>query len=69
MFAGEQTDKPECLKRVEKLTGKSVNFINCDVTNKEDLTKVFQQVEIRLVFCLCLIQINESDTLSKAIKQ
>ncbi|XP_011864355.1 PREDICTED: UDP-glucose 4-epimerase [Vollenhovia emeryi] len=37
------SEKPECLLRVEKLTNKNVTFVNCDITNINDLRSVFQK--------------------------
>ncbi|XP_043491978.1 UDP-glucose 4-epimerase [Polistes fuscatus] len=38
----EDTDeKPECLKRIEKLTNKKVTFISCDITNINELKDLF----------------------------
>jgi UDP-glucose 4-epimerase len=37
------SEKPECLLRVEKLTNKNVAFINCDITNINDIRSVFQK--------------------------
>ncbi|XP_015607170.1 UDP-glucose 4-epimerase [Cephus cinctus] len=42
-YKGASADKPECILRVEKLAGKKVNFINCDITDKDALNKVFKQ--------------------------
>lgn len=40
----EHNEKPESLKRVEKLTNKTVLFYNVDIKNKNALCKIFQQV-------------------------
>lgn len=40
----EQNDKPESLKRVEKITSKSVQFYNVDIRDKSALSKIFDQV-------------------------
>lgn len=40
----EGNDKPESLKRVEKITGKHVTFYNVDITNKIALNEIFQKV-------------------------
>lgn len=48
MFTDSNSEKPECLLRVEKLTNKNVVFINCDITNINDLKNVFQKVNIFL---------------------
>lgn len=37
------SEKPECLLRIEKLTNKNVTFIECDITNINDLRNVFQK--------------------------
>lgn len=39
-----QNDKPESIKRVEKITNKTVQFYNVDIKNKDALCKIFQQV-------------------------
>lgn len=41
--------KPESLKRVEIITGKTIPFYNIDVTNKKALNSVFQQFKIHCV--------------------
>ncbi|XP_031347488.1 UDP-glucose 4-epimerase isoform X2 [Photinus pyralis] len=41
--------KPESLKRVELITGKTIPFYNIDVTNKKALNSVFQQFKIDCV--------------------
>jgi len=46
MLTDSNSEKPECLLRVEKLTNKNVTFINCDITNVNDLKSVFQKVNI-----------------------
>lgn len=38
------TEKPESLKRVEKITGKKLVFYNVDIRNKDDLDKIFKKV-------------------------
>ncbi|XP_015172508.1 PREDICTED: UDP-glucose 4-epimerase-like [Polistes dominula] len=40
-YKGDIDDKPECLIRVEKLTNKKVTFINCDITNIDELKNLF----------------------------
>lgn len=40
----EEHKKPESLKRVEKLTGKSIIFYNIDIRDKAALQKLFQSV-------------------------
>lgn len=40
----EEDEKPESLKRVEKITGKQVLFYNVDITNKEALNQLFHKV-------------------------
>ncbi|EZA51094.1 hypothetical protein DMN91_002640 [Ooceraea biroi] len=37
------SEKPECLFRVEKLTNKNITFLNCDITNIDDLRSVFRK--------------------------
>ncbi|XP_011173423.1 UDP-glucose 4-epimerase [Solenopsis invicta] len=43
------SEKPECLIRVEQLTNKSVAFINCDITNVDDLRNVFRKHNFQCV--------------------
>lgn len=43
-YAETESHKPESLKRVEKITGKTVTFYNVDITNKEALNKIFKLV-------------------------
>lgn len=40
---------PEALKRVEKITGKSVTFYEADILDKEALNKIFEAHEIEAV--------------------
>lgn len=49
VFTDSNSEKPECLLRVEKLAEKNVTFINCDITNVNDLRNVFQKVNILFV--------------------
>ncbi|XP_071563045.1 UDP-glucose 4-epimerase isoform X2 [Temnothorax nylanderi] len=42
-YKDSSSEKPECLLRVEKLTSKNVTFINCDITNVNNLRNVFQK--------------------------
>lgn len=51
-FAFNATEKPESLKRVEKLTKKKVTFHNIDIRNKEGLDELFKMVSMILT-CLC----------------
>ncbi|XP_032671528.1 UDP-glucose 4-epimerase-like [Odontomachus brunneus] len=37
------SEKPECLLRVEKLINKDITFVNCDIVNINDLRSVFQK--------------------------
>lgn len=37
-------DKPESLRRVEKITGESVTFYDVDIRDKEALDKIFKTV-------------------------
>ncbi|KAK9873747.1 hypothetical protein WA026_002102 [Henosepilachna vigintioctopunctata] len=48
-FSGEKHDKPESLKRVEKLTGKKIDFYYVDIRKKDDLDKVFKKHKISAV--------------------
>jgi len=38
-----ENGKPESLNRVEKMTGKSVDFLNVDLLNQDQLDEVFQK--------------------------
>ncbi|XP_033313037.1 UDP-glucose 4-epimerase isoform X1 [Bombus bifarius] len=48
-YKGNDNIKPECLLRVEKLTNKTVTFIQCDVTNWNELKDVFKKHEFHSV--------------------
>lgn len=48
--------KPETLKRIEKLLGKSIVFYHVDLTDKESLEKVFKKHEIIGVIHLAGLQ-------------
>lgn len=48
-YAETENQKPESLKRVEKITGKTVTFYNVDITNKEALNKIFKLHQIDCV--------------------
>ncbi|KAF2879683.1 hypothetical protein ILUMI_26489 [Ignelater luminosus] len=48
-YAETENHKPESLKRVEKITGKTVTFYNVDITNKEALNKIFKLHKIDCV--------------------
>lgn len=41
--------KPESLKRIQEITGKSLKFYNVDILNKEKLEEVFNENEIEAV--------------------
>lgn len=41
--------KPESLKRVEKITGKSVDFYEIDIRNAKNLDAIFKKVFIPLI--------------------
>lgn len=46
-------DKPESLKRVEKITGETVTFYNVDIRDREALDKIFKTVCFKLtLFCV-----------------
>ncbi|XP_025835371.1 UDP-glucose 4-epimerase isoform X1 [Agrilus planipennis] len=45
----EKNDKPESLKRVEKLTGKQIIFYNVDIRDKTSLDKIFKVHSIDFV--------------------
>ncbi|XP_044744244.1 UDP-glucose 4-epimerase-like isoform X2 [Coccinella septempunctata] len=47
--APSKDDKPESLKRVEKITGKKLVFYNVDIRNKDDLDKIFKKHKISTV--------------------
>lgn len=49
-FSGEESDKPEALKKVEKLIKKTVLFEECDITDKQALSKIFQKVKLPFEF-------------------
>lgn len=40
----EKNQKPESLKRVEKITGKAITFYNVDIRDKTALQKLFRTV-------------------------
>ncbi|XP_076766107.1 UDP-galactose 4'-epimerase isoform X2 [Xylocopa sonorina] len=42
-YQGDNDVKPECLLRVERLTNKKITFIQCDVTNSNELRDVFKK--------------------------
>lgn len=46
----EKNQKPESLKRVEKITGKSVPFYDVDIRNKEALQNIFRQVSKKILY-------------------
>ncbi|XP_014226558.1 UDP-glucose 4-epimerase-like [Trichogramma pretiosum] len=48
-FKGKDSQKPESIVRVEKLTGKQVTFVDCDITNKGALTEIFKNHQF---FCV-----------------
>lgn len=48
-YKGEESDKPEALKKVEKLIKKSVAFEECDITDKTAVAKIFQKYKIQCV--------------------
>ncbi|XP_043464933.1 UDP-glucose 4-epimerase-like [Leptopilina heterotoma] len=48
-FKDKAVEKPECLLRVEKLAKKQVTFINCDITNKQNLNQVFKKYNFHCV--------------------
>lgn len=41
---GTENDKPESLKRVEKITDKQITFYNVNIMDKEALNAVFKKV-------------------------
>ncbi len=41
--------KPECIKRVKKITGKDFKFYECDIRDREGLRKVFSENDIEVV--------------------
>lgn len=40
----EQNEKPESLKRVEKIAGETIQFYNVDIRNRDELDKIFKKV-------------------------
>lgn len=44
----EKNDKPESLKRVEKIAGKDVKFYNVDIKDKGSLDAIFKKVFVSL---------------------
>lgn len=46
----EKGEKPESLKRVEKITGKQVGFYDLDIRDKTALQKLFQTVWRNIIF-------------------
>lgn len=40
----EKDEKPESLKRVEKIAGKKVEFYNVDIKDRESLNTIFRKV-------------------------
>lgn len=46
----EKNEKPESLKRVEKITGKSIQFYNVDVRDREGLTQIFKLVCLVIIY-------------------
>lgn len=48
-YAESALQKPESIKRVEKITGKTITFYNVDIMNKEALTKIFKLHKIDCV--------------------
>lgn len=47
----EKNDKPESLKRVEKIAGKGVEFYNVDIKDRESLDAIFKKV-----FVCCVVE-------------
>ncbi|KAL3288424.1 hypothetical protein HHI36_002870 [Cryptolaemus montrouzieri] len=48
-FSSDKHEKPESLKRVEKITSKNIIFYNVDIRNSSDLDKVFKKHKISTV--------------------
>ncbi|XP_043801961.1 UDP-glucose 4-epimerase isoform X1 [Apis laboriosa] len=48
-YKGNDDIKPECLLRVEKLTNRKIIFVQCDVTNLDELQKVFEKYKFHSV--------------------
>ncbi|KAJ8673308.1 hypothetical protein QAD02_004570 [Eretmocerus hayati] len=48
-FKDEKSGKPECLSRVEKLTNKTVTFIDCDLIDKNSLKNLFTKYKFSCV--------------------
>lgn len=54
-------DKPESLKRVEKITGKTVIFYNVDIRDREALDAIFKAV------CSLITLINDINVINAVI--
>lgn len=48
----EKNDKPESLKRVERITGKFVAFYNVDIKDADSLDAIFKKVFRFLLFAV-----------------
>lgn len=47
---------PEALNRVQEITGKKVHFYRVDITDREQVRAVFQEVSIsKLFYLICLL--------------
>ncbi|KAL1512649.1 hypothetical protein ABEB36_002208 [Hypothenemus hampei] len=45
-YAKDENEKPEALKRVERITGETLTFYNVDIRDKEALDKIFKKHKI-----------------------
>lgn len=45
-YSGGASKLPEALNRVQEITGKKVNFYRVDITDREQVRSVFQEVSI-----------------------
>ncbi len=55
-YAENEHEKPESLKRVEKITGEKVIFYNVDIRNRDALDKIFKTVSRPSLLKICLRQ-------------
>ena len=44
LYIDDNNIKPECILRIEKLTNKKIVFIQCDITNLNELRDIFKKV-------------------------
>lgn len=48
-FMADNAEKPECLLRVEKITGTTIDFHKVDIRDQEGLSKVFEKYDFTAV--------------------